>query len=37
MTRSAELLAQRTSYDHCKKMLANILRQRPDLVNVASR
>ncbi|MES2474218.1 MAG: 3D domain-containing protein [Verrucomicrobiota bacterium] len=35
MTRSAELLSQRTSYDHCRKMLANIVRQRPDLGSVA--
>jgi 3D (Asp-Asp-Asp) domain-containing protein len=35
MTRSAELLSKRTSYDHCKKMLANIVRQRPDLVSMA--
>lgn len=34
-TRSAELLSQRTSYDHCRKMLANIVRQRPDLGRVA--
>ena len=34
-TRSAELLSQRTSYDHCRKMLANIVRQRPDLSSVA--
>ncbi|MES2919920.1 MAG: 3D domain-containing protein [Verrucomicrobiota bacterium] len=34
-TRSAELLSQRTKYDHCRKMLANIVRQRPDLVSVA--
>lgn len=34
-TRSAELLRQRTSYDHCRKMLANIIRQRPDLRSVA--
>ena len=34
-TRSAELLSQRTSYGHCKAMLANIVRQRPDLVSVA--
>ena len=27
-TRSAELLSKRTSYDHCRKMLANIVRQR---------
>jgi len=35
MTRSAELLSKRTSYDHCRKMLANIVRQRPDLGSVA--
>jgi len=29
--RSAEILAQRTSYSHCRSMLANIVRQRPDL------
>lgn len=34
-TRSAELLSKRTNYDHCRKMLANIVRQRPDLVSVA--
>ncbi len=33
--RSAELLSKRTSYDHCRKMLANIVRQRPDLGVVA--
>lgn len=36
-TRSAELLSQRTKYDHCKKMLANIIRQRPDLGAVVKR
>lgn len=36
-TRSAELLSQRTKYDHCRQMLSNILRQRPDLGRVASR
>lgn len=36
-TRSAELLSQRAGFDHCKKMLANIIRQRPDLGNVAAR
>ena len=35
MTRSAELLSKRTGHDHCRKMLANILRQRPDLASVA--
>jgi 3D (Asp-Asp-Asp) domain-containing protein len=36
-TRSAELLSQRTGYDHCRKMLANIIRQRPDIASVAKR
>jgi hypothetical protein len=36
-TRSAELLSKRTSFDHCRKMLANIVRQRPDLASVAVR
>lgn len=36
-TRSAELLSQRSGFDHCKKMLSNIIRQRPDLGNVAAR
>jgi hypothetical protein len=35
MTRSADLLSKRTGYNHCKVMLANIVRQRPDLVSVA--
>ena len=35
--RSAEILAGRTKFDHCRQMLANITRQRPDLVSVASR
>jgi 3D (Asp-Asp-Asp) domain-containing protein len=34
-TRSAQILSQRTSYDHCRKMLANIIRQRPDIASVA--
>lgn len=34
-TRSAEILSQRTSYGHCRQMLANITRQRPDLSSVA--
>lgn len=33
--RSAELLAGRTSYSHCREMLANIQRQQPDLSRVA--
>jgi 3D (Asp-Asp-Asp) domain-containing protein len=36
-TRSAELLCQRTGYDHCRKMLANILRQSPSVSSVVKR
>ncbi len=36
-TRSAELLSGRTGYEHCRKMLANIIRQRPDIASVAKR
>lgn len=36
-TRSAELLSKRTQYNHCREMLANIVRQRPDLGQVAQR
>lgn len=36
-TRSAEILSQRTKFDHCRQMLANIVRQRPDLRSVAMR
>ena len=35
--RSAEILSGRTKFDHCRQMLSNITRQRPDLVSVASR
>ena len=35
--RSAQILSQRTKYGHCRSMLANLIRQRPDLVSVASR
>ena len=35
--RSAEILRGRTAYSHCRQMLANITRQRPDLSDVASR
>lgn len=35
--RSAQMLSQRDKYGHCKKMLANIIRQQPKLANVASR
>jgi len=34
-TRSAEILTKRTGYDHCRSMLANIVRQRPDLGGTA--
>jgi 3D (Asp-Asp-Asp) domain-containing protein len=34
-TRSAEILSKRTSYSHCRQMLANIIRQRPDIGKVA--
>ena len=36
-TRSAELLCKRTGYDHCRKMLANIIRQSPDQGRVVMR
>lgn len=35
--RSAEILSQRTKHPHCRQMLANIVRQRPDLVQLAMR
>jgi len=35
--RSAEILSKRTRYDHCKRMFANLVRQRPDLVRFVSR
>jgi hypothetical protein len=35
--RSAEILSQRTKHGHCRQMLANIIRQRPDLGRVAMR
>jgi hypothetical protein len=35
--RSAEILSSRTKFPHCRQMLANITRQRPDLSNVAAR
>ncbi len=35
--RSAEILSQRTKFDHCRRMLANITRQRPDLRDVVAR
>ncbi|MEI7956681.1 MAG: 3D domain-containing protein [Verrucomicrobiota bacterium] len=34
-TRSAEILRQRTGYGHCRAMLANIIRQKPDVGKVA--
>lgn len=36
-TRSAEILSQRTKFSHCNQMLANIVRQRPELSSVAKR
>ena len=36
-TRSAEILRQRTKHAHCAQMLANIVRQRPDLGRIAMR
>lgn len=36
-TRSAELLSQRTQYEHCRKMLVNIVRQQPSLGRLAKR
>ena len=36
-TRSAEILSQRAKHDHCRQMLVNILRQRPDLRSVVMR
>jgi 3D (Asp-Asp-Asp) domain-containing protein len=33
--RSAEILSARTKFPHCRQMLANITRQRPDLASVA--
>jgi 3D (Asp-Asp-Asp) domain-containing protein len=35
--RSAELLSKRTKFDHCRRMLANIVRQRPDLGRLVMR
>jgi 3D (Asp-Asp-Asp) domain-containing protein len=35
--RSAEILSKRTKYSHCRQMLSNITRQRPDLKNVVKR
>lgn len=35
--RSAEILGPRTKHAHCRQMLANIVRQRPDLGRIAMR
>ena len=35
--RSATVLSQRTHHTHCRRMLANIIRQRPDLGHLARR
>jgi 3D (Asp-Asp-Asp) domain-containing protein len=37
LTRSAEILSQRQSHSHCREMLANILRQRPQLACMTAR
>ena len=37
LTRSAEILSQRQGYVHCREMLANIVRQRPQLASLTSR
>lgn len=36
-TRSAELLSQRQKFSHCRQMLANIIRQKPELGRTAMR
>jgi 3D (Asp-Asp-Asp) domain-containing protein len=35
--RSAQILKDRTKYSHCRQMLANITRQRPDLNRIVAR
>ncbi|MGD7652857.1 MAG: 3D domain-containing protein [Verrucomicrobiales bacterium] len=35
--RSAELLSKRTGYSHCRQMLANLVRQKPELGKFAKR
>ncbi|MCP5532517.1 MAG: 3D domain-containing protein [Akkermansiaceae bacterium] len=36
-TRSAELLSQRQKFSHCRQMLSNIIRQKPELGRTAMR
>ena len=35
-TRSAAILTKRTSFDHCRQMLANIVRQNPEIRHVVA-
>lgn len=35
--RSAEILSKRTRYEHCRRMFANLVRQRPDVARYAAR
>jgi 3D (Asp-Asp-Asp) domain-containing protein len=35
-TRSATVLSQRQSFDHCRQMLANIMRQNPEIRHVVA-
>jgi len=35
-TRSAAILTKRTSFDHCRQMLANIIRQNPEIRHVVA-
>jgi 3D (Asp-Asp-Asp) domain-containing protein len=35
--RSAQILSGRTGFEHCRRMLANIVRQQPSLASVAKR
>ncbi|PAW70909.1 MAG: hypothetical protein B9S30_01710 [Verrucomicrobiia bacterium Tous-C5FEB] len=35
--RSVQILSDRTGYEHCRRMLANIVRQQPSLASVAKR
>ncbi len=37
MNRSADILSDRTKFAHCRQMLSNIIRQRPDLASYAQR
>lgn len=37
LTRSAEILSRRQAYSHCREMLTDIVRQRPQLASLVSR